>query len=271
MIRKGLAILGRGGLLALWSAAARRRFLGGGLPPPPEAGRGAKAASRLCESGGKPPHSINTLPNVRDSRRGFTIFEVLAVMTVISIALVIVLGSYGSWATIHALDSAAKTLEAGLLSARATAKAKNTYVMITYSTPTTNALARSEYSTWACYCTSTNGMEVVNPFSPEFDDTMLVFTSTQRLTRHVTLARIIGGAPDPAPDIGQFLTFAPDGSLLVDEANGELPEPHDLLISTRRRFAVSGASTEPLHRVIRVDYATGLPKVLRPDQLTGGQ
>ena len=207
------------------------------------------------------------------TRKGFTLFELLAVMTIIGVALVIVLGSYNSWATVHALNSSMRVLEAGILQARTLAKAKNTIVMFTYVTsdPSTNVLRQaSSYDIYLCY-PDTNG--VVNPLASDyiFDNSNVSLATSQRISRHVTL---VGG-----PDLSAMTTFgeiyfSPDGSRMVRLEEGELPAPHYIAVSTRKRFSIarSQSYTEPLYRFIRVDYATGLPTVLRPDQLnlTGG-
>jgi len=206
------------------------------------------------------------------TKRGFTIFELLAVLMIIGVSLVVVLGSYTSWATIHALDGAARTLEAGVLQARTLAKAKNTYVMFSYVTsdPATNVLRQvSSYDIRICN-RGTN--DIANPLTPgyDFENAMAPFTS-QRLNRHVTL---VGGTDVSAMASWGGMFFTPDGNLAVMLEEGEPPAPHYIAVSTRKHFSISRSATyaEPLYRFIRVDYATGLPTVLRPGQLdlTGG-
>ena len=195
------------------------------------------------------------------SRKGFTIFELIAVLTVISITLVIVLGSYNSWATAHALDGAVRTLEAGLLKARAIAKAQNTVVLFTYCTtdPTTNNLRQvSGYEIYACTNNAADSETLV------FEDFRQV--DSQRLNRYVTLMSNDDG--HTAEAFGD-LCFSPSGGVLSDAlAASGLPvitTPREILVSTRRSFAFTDGATEgkPLCRIIRIDLATGLPSVHR--------
>ncbi|MCL2104056.1 MAG: type II secretion system GspH family protein [Kiritimatiellaeota bacterium] len=200
--------------------------------------------------------------------KGFTLLELLAVLMIIGLSLVVVLGAYTSWATIHALDGAVRTVEGGVLQARALAKANHSYVLFTYSTtdPATNVLRQiSTYDIRLCR-PDTNG--VANPLAVDyqFDSMSLALVTSQRINRHVSLR---GGSVFSAMEDYGSLVFTPDGGLAVDEGDPLGPSPHYIVISTRKRFADSRSnfSAESLYRIIRVDYATGLPTALRPDQL----
>jgi len=186
------------------------------------------------------------------------------VLAVISITLVVILGSYSSWATVHALNGAVRTVEAGLLNARAMAKTQNAYVLFSHYTPepaATNTLKQLPlYSIWI----NTNDMAT----SEEMIAEDFVQMNTQRINRHVTLHSLHPPTFSSATPASSVI-FAPDGSLWVDTLAGELPNPHYLMISTRRYFAVHDRWAEPLSRVIRIDYATGQPTVMRYDQLPG--
>jgi len=200
------------------------------------------------------------------NRRGFTIFELLAVLLIIGLALVVVLGSYTSWATVHALDGAVRTIEGGMLHARTIAKAKNTYVIFSYVTsdPSTNVLRQtSSYDIYLCPA-DTNG--IVNPMATGYQfDTSIIPTTSQRLNRHILLE----GSRESLNTLQRYgdICFSPEGNLVFED--GVLPSPHWIAVSTRKRFSVSHSerASEPLYRFIRVDYATGIPTVLKPGEL----
>lgn len=206
------------------------------------------------------------------SRKGFTIFEVLAVLTVIGIALVVTLGSYGSWAASHALDSATRILEAGLLNARAAAKANNTYVMVhvdMQSGRDTNTLMVVDgFTLYTCVCTN----DITDPRSLDFDLAELptIQITSQRLNRHVTVWLSSGWVFSE-----NLVFFCPDGSLLT-AADQNLypkgdPEPAEFWVGTRKPFASSSQPrSAPLYRAIRVDPATGFPTICNPESLSGG-
>ena len=203
------------------------------------------------------------------SRRGFTIFELLAVLTIIGITLAVTLGAYNSWATVHALDGAVRTVEAGLLHARSLAKAKNTHVMFSYYTPyddATNTL--KQITSYQIHVfTPTNEVSNPNESVNAGDDLPFTVVAEQRLARAVSLS----GWEGVSGTVAQYgyLFFCPDGSLLPKEEEGLQPSPHYIAISTRKRFTVTENQAESLSRIIRIDYATGLPAIIRLNPQTG--
>ena len=75
---------------------------------------------------------------LRGRNKGFTLFELLAVLTVIGIGLAILAGAYGSWGTAHALTGATRVVEAGLQQARTLAVTRRAYVAFSYGSEVTN-------------------------------------------------------------------------------------------------------------------------------------
>ena len=225
------------------------------------------------------------------NKRGFTIFELLAVLMIISIALAVALGSYTSWATVHALDSATRTLETGLLHARAAAKSKSTYVKFIYETAgtTTNRVKLvSGYQSFICTndtdrsiisemlqdCSTMDGggaSDITNPDSL-FSEQFAPLTSVQRLTGHIVLGYIqetifpltSTDSVEPYGD-GCTLIFCPDGSVW----GWNDPSTHNILVSTRKRF-MRLSQAQPMQRIIRVNLSTGTVTTYRPEQLRGG-
>ena len=218
-------------------------------------------------------------------KRGFTIFELLVVMAVISISLMVVLGAYSSWATVHALNGAVRTLEAGLLQARATAKAKNTYVKFVYETSglssnsvklvsgfqsfiCTNSADRSiitsaleQYSTEPAGAAGNDITNENSAFSRQF----VPLASAQWLTGHVELQSVGESAFNADPNgfqtsgNGSTIIFCPDGSAW----SWNDVSAHHLVVLTRKQFARDGPS-EPIFRVMRINLATGTVSVFRP-------
>jgi len=232
------------------------------------------------------------LSNFRTSSKGFTLFEIIAVLTVISIALTVVLASYTSWATVHALDGAARTLEAGLLHARTSAKAKSTYVMFFYETTGTGSAGSSvKLISWfqSFVCTNdvdrtiiTETLDKCSEFEcigaecdidPEIDSIFnrqfIPLMPEQRLTGHIVLGYVperyvLDIKEDDFPSGSRgLIIFCPDGSVWGWNDRSE----HHIVISTRKLFARDNTSSRPLRRILRVNLATGATTTLRPEQL----
>ena len=206
------------------------------------------------------------------NRRGFTIFELLAVLTIIGVTLAVTLGAYNSWATAHALNSATRIVEAGLLHARTTAKTMNSYVLfvcrsrVPDSSADTNLKQVSEYYTITC----TNDVDTLigklRGWDADVDtlltqafgtDSTLVPIAKQVLSRHVSV-------------YDDVLVFCPDGGLLQWEEAERAA--YALYIRTRKNFVTQEAfgTSAPLYRLILIDAATGLAAI-QPRQQTGGE
>ena len=224
------------------------------------------------------------LPNSRTSRRAFTLFELLAVLTVIGILLVVLVGAYGSWGTAHALTGATRVLEMGLAQARTLAMTQNAYVAFDYgSIETNNFKTVTGFQSFLCMPTNdTPSVETVLQQSLSGDATMAGLSEDtvsitpaapfQRLSGHVRLAYIRetdikSGSPSLHNNVTLF--FRPDGSVWSwDDARA-----HYLCVYTQERF-VTGRTTldntdlpKPLTRLLRVDLATGLVTVIKPEAL----
>ncbi len=79
-----------------------------------------------------------------NARAGFTLFELLAVITVIGLVLAITLGSYQGWGDAHAVRGSSEVVEAALLRARDYAVALRAPVRFEYQTlvSATNSVKR---------------------------------------------------------------------------------------------------------------------------------
>lgn len=217
-------------------------------------------------------------------RLGFTLFEVLAVLTVIGIVLTLVIGNYGSWGTAHALEGAARTVEAGLQQARALAMAQRIYIAFNYGCETTSGM-KTVTGFQPFFCTNNNDAAIneidLNDLAHELDDAAtfiprdgVLFKGIviepaapfQRLSGHVRLARLTGdpGASSLETTPVSIIVFRPDGSVIADDVVSlSSPDPyHYVILGTTESFSVSPTATEPLVRVFRIDSSTGLATLL---------
>ncbi|HPS06572.1 MAG TPA: type II secretion system protein [Kiritimatiellia bacterium] len=74
---------------------------------------------------------------------GFTLFELLAVITIIGIVLAISLGSYTGWGDAHAVRGSAEVIEAALSQAQDYAATHHAPVSFEYQTAITNTLKKT--------------------------------------------------------------------------------------------------------------------------------
>jgi prepilin-type N-terminal cleavage/methylation domain-containing protein len=209
------------------------------------------------------------LPNFRTPklpRSGLTLFELLAVLTVISIGLMILVGSYGSWGTAHALTGATRILEAGLQQARSTAMSQNAYVGFEYGSVSTNSI--QTVTGFQFFLFTNDNAEVAAELQDWVDPSAaldLPFTIPaspfQRLSGHVVLGNIqekdIKIVP-PSISAGVILVFRPDGSVW----SWEDKQAHYLCVQTRERFAKGQPTAQSLMRILRVDLTTGFITVI---------
>ena len=216
---------------------------------------------------------------------GYTLFELLAVLTVIGIGLSLILGSYNSWGTAHALTGATRTVEAGLQQARTLAMTQHAYVAFSYTNPP-NATLSGVAGFQSFFCNLTNdtyasveaGLQATG-FDSSRDDIsdlnrstgldILAATPFQRLSGHVRLAHIPEkNLSDPLAIPPNFrkmtLFFRPDGSVFTTGTGIDDTHTHNIIIYTRERFHRGGNASAPRLRLIRIDLSTGLTTLI-PD------
>ena len=214
-------------------------------------------------------------------RNGFTLFELLAVLTIIGISLAVLVGAYGSWGTAHALTGTTRVLEAGLAQARTLAMTQNSYVAFDYGSIETNNF-KTVTGFQLFFCAPTNDTASVEDFlqkalSPTADmediaDDKVAITQAapfQRLSGHVRLTYIPetdiqSVAPTPYSNMSLF--FRPDGSVLSDPDD---KRAHYILVYSHERFSRGQNNSDSLRRYLRIDLATGLITIISPnDEVT---
>lgn len=210
-------------------------------------------------------------------RSAFTLFELLAVLTVIGICLVVFVGAFGSWGTAHALTGATRVLQAGLEQARTMAMSQSAFVAFDYGSMTTNDVQTvSGFQIFLCAPTNdTVSVEAAlqalttgSDLSDISQSTLTVTPATpyQRLSGHVQLAYIREtDLQSKTPHLYNNMTllFRPDGSAWSDPTD---TRAHYLCVYTKERFARGQNDAEPLQRYLRVDLATGLVTVIEPEK-----
>ncbi len=218
-----------------------------------------------------PRHHARRSP-AKDGRRtqaAFTLFELLAVLTLISIGLVVLVGSYSSWGSANALTGATRVLETGLQQARAFALSRGTYVAFDYGSFETNDI-QTITGFQIRLCTNENAEVAAELQSLSATPVALDLSQTipaapyQRLSGHVRLGHVTEAAiTGSAPQITQGVTifFRPDGSVW----SWNDVRAHYLCVYTQDRFARGGNDAQPLMRYLRVDLATGLVTVIKEE------
>jgi len=197
------------------------------------------------------------------NRQAFTLFELLAVLTIIGIGLVVVVGSYGSWGTAHALTGTTRVVEAGLQQARTIAMTQSKYVGFLYESSATNHFQ-------IYLCTNENA-EVAATLGQQYSGQTMTESKIaallqklgqtpaapdQRLTGHIRLAYLTEPTSTTTEETG-ILFFCPDGRVFGNPAE---TSAHYIGVYTRSLF-----NQQPLCRLIRVDLATGLVAVIQPE------
>lgn len=214
---------------------------------------------------------LSPLRLLRGRNKAFTLFELLAVLTVIGIGLAILVGAYGSWGTVHALTGATRIVEAGLQQARTLAVTRNAYVAFSYGSETTNqtrVVTGFQAFLWTNATLSVeatlNSASEQDGVDPDWPITPPA-TPFQRLSGHVRLAYVRENdlsASTPVTYSDMTFFFRPDGSVLSDPAD---THAHHIVVYTLERFHRGGNTSDPLLRYLRLDLATGLVTVIEPE------
>ncbi len=205
-----------------------------------------------------------------ETRAAFTLFELLAVLTITGIIFMLILGSYNSWSTIQACNGTAGILKAGMLQARTLAQARNRYVGFEFSTVVSNNIQQlSGFQIYLCTNETGNTEQLLSSLDAtgtleaqqSIVDQMGITVAApyQRLSNHISLfsAPVISALNLQNPEQGAILFFRPDGSVW----SGYSSHSHYAGVYTRKLF-----NENPLIRILRIDLATGSIETIKGEQ-----
>jgi len=153
--------------------------------------------------------------SVRRFSPGFTIFELLAVITIIGVVLAVTLGSFTGWGDAHAVRGSADVVEAALNQARDYAITRRVPVSFEYQTAVTNAFKK--YAEFQLIRQESADV-ATNLTLSAADDTAQLLGSAQRLNGNVWLTQKIVNTSDTAgrePYAADRFVFLPNGKVFA--------------------------------------------------------
>lgn len=198
---------------------------------------------------------------MREKRSAFTLFELLAVLTITGIIFMVILGRYNSWSAVQACNGSARILKAGMLQARTLSQARNKYVGFEYATVISNNIQQiTGFQIYLCTNETSNieqllrNLQTAAGIEEQMNDDMGISLAApfQRLSNHVTFVNPLQGTQ--TKEEGGFIFFRPDGSVWSEQT------AHSIYVTlyTRRLF-----NKKPLTRTLQVDLATGIIEILK--------
>ena len=201
---------------------------------------------------------------MKDKRSAYTLFELIAVLTLSGIIFMVVMGSWNSWSAVQACNGAANIIKSKIRQGRALAMAKSRYTGIELVSYTTN---RVQHITACQLYLSTNDSGNVESLLNTMSSSASMTSQQSALSKlgltpaapRMDLSGQIyvkAGSTYPPQDSGTILFFRPDGSIW----NGESTQYHYISIFSRHRF-----DTIPLIRTIHIDLPTGAVAIIREE------
>jgi len=208
-----------------------------------------------------------------DKRTAFTLFELLAVLTITGIIFMLILGSYNSWSTVQACNGTARILKAGMLQARTLAQARNRYVGFEFGTVVSNNIQQlSGFQIYLCTNETGNteqllqGLQVQGTIEEQqnvaYQMGITLAAPYQRLSNHISLftAPVISAINLQKSEQGTILFFRPDGSVWSGEKDNF--HSHYAGVYTRKLF-----NETPVVRILRIDLATGSIETIKGEYI----
>jgi len=199
-----------------------------------------------------------------NNRSAYTLFELIAVLTVSGIIFLLVMGSYNSWSTIHACNGAANILKAEIRQARAMAMSKNRYIGIFMESYTSNLVKQVNYCQLYICTNDTGDVESLldKIKSTSFKNQQDAFESLEitpagselKLSGHVELETYADETRD-SPESGVLLFSRPDGSIWngIEDSQYQYIE-----VNSRRLF-----NENPISRILLIDLTTGAVNITK--------
>jgi prepilin-type N-terminal cleavage/methylation domain-containing protein len=194
------------------------------------------------------------------ARSGFTLFELLAVITIIGVVLAVTLGSYQGWGDAQAVRGSAEVVEAALNRARDRALSSRQPVSFEYATAVdfTNGVRKvAQYRLIQERSVSAATNSVPQDLRPDQQ-----LGPTERLPGSVWIVRR-WPAEQMAQDASDRFVFLPNGRAVNPKPDGLL----QLFVVSRKKRG-DGLPNALYH--VRIDPSTGAihSEKLNPDQLS---
>ncbi|MBQ9432002.1 MAG: type II secretion system protein [Kiritimatiellae bacterium] len=229
-------------------------------------------------------------------RAGFSIFEIIAVMTIMGILTLALLGSFRYWGTAHALTGAVNIMSAAIDEAETIARENQQIVGFRYGNDLTNSVKSiTSFQTFLCSPTnevdSLEAVEEIIKQHSESADLYFDMVNDDSEIKVINISpkhllpsdiRLVPVTLQSAGDDGEnivlkekeyetaTLFFRPDGSAFSLHDDDKIS--HAIKIETRKHFAVIGKTeVEPIYRLLRIDLASGTTSVTTPNHSEDAQ
>ena len=210
---------------------------------------------------------------MRDKRSAFTLFELLAVLTITGIIFMVILGSYNSWSSIHACTGTTRILKAGMTQARTLAQAKNKYVGFEFSTSSSNRIQQlSGFQIYLCTNETGNTEQLLKSLQSSgtiaqqqsiVNEMGISYAAPfHRLSTHIRLVSSTSPLNLNNMEDGAILFFRPDGSVW----SGYESHSHYAVVYSRKLF-----NENPMIRLLRIDLATGSIETIKGEAINAIQ
>ena len=201
----------------------------------------------------------------RCRRHGYSIFELLAVLTVIGMVLAITLGSFRYWNTIRAINGAEKVVVSGIREARTLAMSQGKYVCFSFGNIYTNNI-KEQYAFRILVCT--NRSDVIESLgSANYPPDELIRTSypaapMQRLNGEVAMHHMDNydaelRSPVLTDETEPYFFFRPDGTLLQFYTD-DRTAPYQIALLTKTTLRDKNGWRRSMFVHICIDPITGI-------------
>ena len=165
------------------------------------------------------PTPNSSLLNPKCNARGFTLFELLAVITIIGIVLSVTLGSFHGWGDAQAVRGSAGIIEAALAEAHDYAVTYRVPVSFSYETGTGTTNGIKRVTVYQLFRESSTAV-ATNQTPPSVTDSPKPLGSVQRLPGSAWLVRRI--PLQDVTDASDRFVFLPNGKVCDPQTAGQL-------------------------------------------------
>ena len=198
-------------------------------------------------------------------KKGYSIFELLAVLTVIGMVLAITLGSFRYWNAIRAINGAEKVVVSGIRAARTLAMSQGKYVCFSFGNIYTNNI-KEQHAFRILVCTNRSDfIESLGKASyPPQELIQMSYPASpmQRLNGEVAMCHMDNY--DPAlrssvltDETEPYFFFRPDGTLLQFYSTNQT-DPYQIALLTKTTLRDKSGWSRSMFVHICIDPITGI-------------